>query len=254
MSLKSLQESFIQQLSHTQPADNFLTHLDPCGNLRPAQQLAIYQNNVRGALQSSLAQVYPVCQKILGDNYFKQLARVYIKHHPSKHPDLNHYGESFSNFLSSQYQQRDELNDFPYLSDLARLEWLYQSVYYAAQGSVFDFSAFARLTEQQQAQSTFQIAPCLEFMTSGYPVVSIWQINQHDSTLSQSLELHSESYCIFRNNNQIELVVIDADAYNLLVLVSAGKSLTELTALDHGNKLAELINQGWIDGFRVSHV
>jgi hypothetical protein len=111
-----MQKNFIQQLSHSLPEDDFLNYLKPCGNLLPKQQLSIYQNNVRGALQTSLAQVYPVCRKILGENYFKQLASVYIKKYPSTCHDLNLYGESFSGFIHLQCQQLNELKDLPYLN------------------------------------------------------------------------------------------------------------------------------------------
>jgi len=50
MNLKVLQENFIQRLTHSQESEDFLSYLKPCGNLTEAQQLAIYQNNVRGAL------------------------------------------------------------------------------------------------------------------------------------------------------------------------------------------------------------
>jgi hypothetical protein len=253
MSLKSIQEGFIQQLTGSQPADEFLASLAPCGNLFPKQQLAIYQNNVRGALQTSLAQVYPVCRKILGENYFKQLASVYIKKYPSRQHDLNDYGEYFSDFIYLQYQQRSELNDFSYLSDLVQLEWFYHHVYYAAQGSMFDFSAFSQLTQQQQAQSIFQIVPCLKFISSSYPILSIWQLNQDDSTTQQTLVSNAENCYIFRKNNQIRLIAIDAKMYKLLSLVNEGATLKEITQTDEDNNFPELIRHGLIASFKVKH-
>jgi hypothetical protein len=255
MSLKSIQQSFIQQLTCSQSADEFLGHLEPCGSLLPEQQLAIYQNNVRGALQNSLAQVYPVCRKILDENYFSQLASIYIKQHPSKHHDLNGYGEYFPAFVKAQCQQRSELNDFSYLGDLAQLEWFYQQVYYAADGECFDFSAFALLTEQQQEKSTFRLVPCLKFISSDYPILSIWRMNQRDLNNGQSLESKSENCCIFRtSNNHIELLAIDAETYQLLTLIDADKTLEELALMGYDKQLSDLIRQGWIGGFKVKHV
>lgn len=253
-SLKFIQQGFVQQLTHSQSADKFLRHLEPCGKLLPEQQVAIYQNNMRGALQSSLAQIYPVCLKILGGNYFKQLAAVYIKQYPSKHHDLNNYGEYFPSFMEFQGQQRSALSDFSYLGDLAKLEWFYQQVYYAAEAATFSFSAFSLLTELQQATCTFQLAPCLNFIHSDYPILSIWQLNQGDSTADQLLELNSENCCIFRKNNQIELLAIETNIFKLLTHISAGKALEELALLGYDNDLTELIKQQWISGFKVKHV
>ncbi len=254
MSLKSIQKSFIEQLSHSLPEDEFLDYLETCGNLLPKQQLAIYQNNVRGALQTSLAQVYPVCRKILGENYFKQLASVYIKKHPSKCHDLNLYGESFSGFIHLQCQQLSELKDFLYLNDLVQLEWLYHQVYYAAQSPVFDFLAFSQLSAHQQAQSVFQLAPCLQFFSSDYPVLSIWELNQDELNTQHTLNFTSEKCCIFRKNNHIKLISINSKMYTLLSLIDSGKTFDNLVQIDRQNNLPELIKQGWIGSFKVKHV
>jgi hypothetical protein len=254
MRLKLFQESFIQQVSSSSSADDFLKYLEPCGDLLPDQQLAIYQNNVHGALQKSLAQTYPVCKKILGEKYFKQLASLYIRNYPSVHYDLNVYGEHFSDFIGMQNQLREELKDFPYLSDLAKLEWFYHQIFYAAQASVFDFLAYSQLSEPQQAQSVFQLVPCFRFMSSDYPIVSIWQLNQNELDTQQTVSSKAEKYCIFRNNNHIELIPIDTMMYTLLSHIKAGKMLAELVQMDIDDDLPKLIKQGWIGDFKVKHV
>ncbi len=254
MRLKLFQESFIQQVSSSSFADDFLKYLEPCGDLLPDQQLAIYQNNVHSALQKSLAQIYPVCKKILGEKYFKQLASFYIKNYPSTNSDLNVYGDHFSDFIGMQNQLREELKDFPYLSDLVKLEWFYHQIYYTTQISVFDFLAYSQLSEQQQAQSVFQLVPCFRFMNSDYPVISIWQLNQDELNTQQTVNSKPEKYCIFRNNNQIELIPIDTTMYTLLSNIKGGKTLAELVQMDIDDDLPKLIKQGWIGGFKVKHV
>ncbi len=254
MSLKLVQDSFIQQITETLPEDDFLSYLKPCGNLLPEQQLAIYKNNVQGALQKSLSQIYPVCKKVLGEKYFKQIANIYIRNYPSKHYDLNLYGEYFFDFMNLQFIQREELKDFPYLSDLVQLEWFYHQVYFAAQGSVFDFFAYSQLSEQEQAGSVFQLSPCLKFISSDYPIVSIWQLNQEQTDTQQTLSSGLERCCVFRNNNHIKLILIDTKVYTLLSLINGGSTLAELVKKDVDSRLSELIKQGWVDSFKVKHV
>ena len=57
--------------------------------------------------------------------------------HPSRSGDLNDYGEDFADFLAD-YPHARELS---YLPDVARLEWLVQIVYYAADAPTPDLSA-----------------------------------------------------------------------------------------------------------------
>ena len=254
MRLKLFQESFIQQVSSSSSTDYFLSYLEPCGDLLPDQQVAIYQNNVHGALQKSLAQTYPVCNKILGEKYFKQLASLYIKNYPSMNHDLNVYGEYFSDFIGVQNQLREELKDFPYLSDLVKLEWFYHQIYYAAQASAFNFLAYSQLSEQQQAQSVFQLVPCFRFMSSDYPILSIWKLNQDELNTQQTVNSKPEKCCIYRKNNHIELIPIDTKMFTLLSHIKAGKTLAELVKMDIDDDLPKLIKQGWIGSFNVKHV
>lgn len=175
MQLKSFQATFVKQLSDNKSRNAFLSHLKPCGKLLAEQQLAIYINNNQSALQKALAHIYPVCLNIVGENYFKQIARSYISDYPSKHYDLNSYGKFFSIFLKSQAILHHELKDYPYLADLALLEWFYHQIYYVPQRPVFDFSAFAGLSQDQYAGVSFKLSPDIKFLDSDYPVVSIWQ-------------------------------------------------------------------------------
>jgi hypothetical protein len=71
-----------------------------------------------------------------------------------------------------------------------QLEWLYHQVYYAAQSPVFDFLAFSQLSAHQQAQSVFQLAPCLQFISSDYPVLSIWELNQDELNTQHTLNFN----------------------------------------------------------------
>lgn len=254
MNLNALQKQFIQQLTHTQLADDFLAQLKSSGKLQPEQQLAIYQNNVRGALQKTMAQLYPVCQTILGESYFKQLLRHYIKDHPSQQSDLNRYGEYFPQFIKEQCQQRAELADFVYLADLAQLEWFRQQVYYAANCDAFDFEAFAQLTESQQAELQFSLIPALKLIRSESPVLSIWQMNQHAENGEQSIAAKQETCCIYRKQNQIEMCLVDNNIYNLLMRISQGATLEKIVQAGLATELPALINQGWLDNFKVKHV
>ncbi len=249
MKLQTMQEVFIKQLSQFESDATFLTQLTSTSSLQPEQQIEIYQNNVRGALQSCLAQIYPVCCTILGEQYFKQLAKGYIQHHPSRHSDLNGYGESFSAFISEQCQQRTELFEFSYLGDLVQLEWLYHAVYYAASASLFDFDAFAKLSASQQENSVFQLAPCFQFMASDFPVLSIWQLNRSATGEQRSVPNNAEKVGIFRHENQISLFEIEPLEVDALSLIQSGVSLQTLVQSGVDHLLPTFIQKGWIVGF-----
>ncbi len=254
MSLKTTQEGFVQQLVGLQPIDDFLEILQPCGNLHPKQQLAIYKNNVRAALQKCLAIVYPVCLKILGEKYFKQLARAYIADYPSKHYDLNHYGEYFSHFVSLQCLKRDELRHYLYLSDLVKLEWIHHQVYFASNSKGFDYGGFSKLTEQQQEKCVFKLEPSLKYIKSDYPILSIWKLNKKNVQTIHKIQARAETCCVYRRDHTIKLLTIESKTYRLLAFINSGATLKEIVQIDYDNDLPEIINQGWIDRYIINNV
>ncbi len=251
MNLQTLQESFIKQITQFEADNCFLNQLMPSLGLSPEQQIAVYQNNVRGALQSCLAQIYPVCRTILGKGYFEQLAKGYIQKYPSRHSNLNNYGEEFSDFVLQQCQQQSELAEFAYLSDLVQLEWRYHQVYYAQSSPQFDFDAFAKLTEPQQAHSTFQLAPCFQFMASDYPILSIWRLNQTAVLSDQNVALNAENMGIFRRQNRIEVFTLEPFVLKAVSLIQAGETLKAMVQAGLDSYLPEFIQQGWIVGYEA---
>ena len=122
--LAKLQNEFWAAL--TGSSDAVLTSICSEGELKPSARVEIYCTNVRSLHVSVLMSVYPVCEKILGSDYFKQIARKYLKQNPSSSVDLNEYGDQFPIFLKQLIEQRSELADFQYLADLAQLEWMIQ--------------------------------------------------------------------------------------------------------------------------------
>ncbi len=87
---------------------------------RLALGLTIYRRNLIFGLCRALAEVYPLCRELLGEGNFNFLGKQYVHRFPSHARDLGDYGERFPDFLA----RREEVRDYPFLSDLARLEWL----------------------------------------------------------------------------------------------------------------------------------
>ena len=158
-----------------------------------------------------------------------------------------------------QCQQRSELVDFSYLADLVKLEWFYHTVYYAAEGAIFDLSAFAQLTTLEQEQCTFTLAPQLRFIASDYPILSIWKLNQQgenqqDKNQQEISKIKGEKCCVFRARNNLKITPIDDLVYQLLDRIKKGETLEKISQTNAVNHLSELIQSAWITGFKIPHV
>lgn len=55
--------------------------VDPNGN--PAgKRFDVYRNNVVASLSDALGVAFPVVQKLVGDEFFRAMAGVYLRQHP----------------------------------------------------------------------------------------------------------------------------------------------------------------------------
>src|SRR5712691_4666021 len=91
-------------------------------------RLAIYRNNLQEGFRKALALEFPVIERLVGEDYFRQLAASFQAEHPSRFGDLHCIGDPFARFLL----QRFEDTQYAYLPDVATLEWAYQQSSVAA--------------------------------------------------------------------------------------------------------------------------
>ncbi len=222
------------------------------GNLKPSERIDIYRTNVRSLHVSVLMSVYPVCEKILGSDYFKQIAKKYVRQNPSKSVDLNEYGGQFANFLQSLIEQRPELADFQYLADLAQLEWQIQEVYFSADNVKLDMAEFQNACVTQAGEMSFSLQESVSILDSEYPIAELWEMHQSDDAEYKAIVADGHEYlCIFRDGYQVSLRKINADLFSLIAAIRDGKTLAEITelfveGLRLNAALEELIKNEWL--------
>jgi hypothetical protein len=117
-----------------------------------------------------------VIRALVGDEFFGGLARAYGKRHPSRDADLNRFGEHFDSFLAGF----EHAVDFPYLPDMARLEWAVHLAHYASDVPPLDAAAFAALTPDALEASRFTLHPACAIVASGWSVAGLWLAHQPD--------------------------------------------------------------------------
>jgi len=91
------------------------------------ERLALYRGNLTSGWERALGDVYPVVRQLMGDEFFEGLARAYGKACPSQDPDLAGFGARFADFLAGF----GPAAAYPYLPDVARLEWAVHRAYLA---------------------------------------------------------------------------------------------------------------------------
>ncbi len=153
---------------------------------RPAKRFHVYRNNVFASLVAVLRGRFPVVERLVGVEFFCAMARIFVEQHPPRSPALFEYGAGFTSFLAGFEPARE----LPYLPDVARLEWLRNEAYHAADAISAGAEALAAAAAGDPAGLRFQLHPSTRLFRSDWPAVSIWEANQDEAvqtTLSEDL-------------------------------------------------------------------
>lgn len=258
MRLANLEKAFMGHLLHPHASESkFLAELLPLNKISKDMQLSIYRDNMSGAYQKALNQIYPACMNVLGEKYFQQLCRIYFFECPSTNADLNFYGEFFSVFIKEQVEERNELNEFYYLSELANLEWHWHASYFAEDDDDFSFEKLSLVKKLEQGKIIFSLNHSFSLHATMLPLLDIWNANKGVVKANQEFKMPNNKnyFCINRADCTLQVDELHKEEYVLLKKIMAGLSLEEISHLcvdiDLQSSIMKFIQKGWISRFEI---
>lgn len=192
-----------------------------------AHRLQIYRSNLFESLADALGAVFPVVAQLVGDGYFRQLARLCIARHPLRAGNLHGFGGE----LPALLRELPSAAELPYLADVAALEWAWHEVYHEAEAAPLDATLLNDVPAAQQMDLGLQLAPAARLVCSPYPVLRIWQAHQGpwDPAFELSHDEGAVRLLVLRRALEIEFVLLgDAEAHWLSQL-ALGHTLAQAT-------------------------
>ena len=207
------------------------------GQGRPAgKRFDVYRNNVAVSLTEALEAAFPVVRKLVGDDFFRAMAGVFLRAHPPTSPLMMHYGAAFPDFVAGF----DPAKGLPYLPDMARLEQALRRSYHAADATPVPADALGQIPPEDLESLRFSWAPAMQIVASPYPIVSIWQRNSDLPT--EGAATGPETALITRPGFDPRVRRVPNPASPVLVRLIAGDPLGEaLDAAGDGFDLAALL-------------
>lgn len=205
-----------------------LKDISDAGPFSPEQRLQVYQNNLLFILGDVLKSIFPVCARLVSDDFFLYTARNYIEAHPPTSGDMTFYGDQFSAFL----ENFAPLKEHPYIPDVAALEWAVYLSSQEPQSQSLDMNALANIAEDAIPQLRFQFQSHVQLMHSPYSIDQLWHavMNEQTDTLSD-ITLSSETYLIlFRKDDQVTFTSVDKAVFTFISQLHQGKTLEDATA------------------------
>jgi hypothetical protein len=211
-----------------------------------AGRFAVYRNNVHVSLIEALAEKFTVTRALVGEEFFRAMARCYVLEHKPASPVLASYGEDFPDFIDA-YESASAL---PFLGDAARLEREWSNCWAAADEPALDRSGLARFSAEQLATARIRPHAAARLLRSAWPVADLWQAHQQTSPDLSSLQWQAQDVLITRPDAEIRLQRIDAGAAAIAQALFAGSSIAEAAAhtetIDMGAALGLFLDSGMI--------
>jgi len=207
---------------------------------RAAARFMIHRGNVIESLANALGHTYPAVKAIAGDANFRVLAAAFVRASPPGKPELMAYGGDFADFVAGHAAA---MRDFPYLADLARLEWSMNEVYYADDAPVLAPEALGAIAPEQLPALRLALHPAARVVASAeFPIYAIWAAATAGGTVPDPARGHGEAAVVARPSGPVEAWTLDAGETAFLGAVAAGapleKALAEAEAAAPGFDLA----------------
>lgn len=147
------------------------------GGAPARKRFDVYRNNVAVSLTEALETGFPVIRKLVGEDFFKAMAGVYLRQHPPTSQLMMFYGQDMPTFLTG-FQPVAHLQ---YLPDVARLELALRQSYHAADAEPLAPEVFQSLPADRLMAARLEFAPAMALIRSHWPVHGIWRMNMEDA-------------------------------------------------------------------------
>jgi hypothetical protein len=237
---------------------------DPGASLPPiranglgaARRLQVYRHNHETALLSALRAVYPVTERLVGEEFFAAAACGYVRQDLSRSGNVQEYGGAFPSFLGT-YAPAASL---PYLGDVAALEWRRLQTAVAAPHTPMDLKALAAVPAGDLPELHFHHQPAARAFKSAFPVLSIWEFcRQVDPEGELDLELGGQCVLFSRPALDVQMRLVTPGEYAFLQRLCGGGTFEaacrDALALEQGfdveERFAALVREEILTSFHL---
>ncbi|WP_114970830.1 DNA-binding domain-containing protein [Rhodoferax ferrireducens] len=191
----------------------------------PTMRFAVYRNNVMVSLIDALADTYPVVQELVGEEFFRAMARAFAQAKPPRSRIMAFYGHDFAEFVASF----PPAASVPYLADVARLEMARVLAYHAADVASIDLQALAAALADPETLVSLRLMlhPSVHVINATFAVFSIWAAHQ-DATRTPPVDPDvAQAVLVFRNGLDVDTLELAAGTAQFASALQTGQTVLE---------------------------
>ena len=216
--------------NHSRLAEPLPRHLDALAGEIRVDRLGVYADAYFIRLADSLASDFKAVARALGTPDFRRLAADYLLAHPSDSAHIGDIGTRLPSFLETHAFSKS----FPFLPDLAWLEWTAIRSLYKTRLPAPGIAAWSQVAEDAWPAARFVLDPTVHLLTTAWPVDQLWEERGHaeGESLAQLTDPARRRLVIYRDDAWIQIVSMDAAPFFALERIREGATLDQVcTAL-----------------------
>ncbi|GKX35035.1 MAG: DUF2063 domain-containing protein [Rhizobiaceae bacterium MnEN-MB40S] len=168
---------------------------------KSAKRFDIYRNNVVVGLIDALGEIFPAVARLVGEQFFRDMARLYIRANPPNSPLLFRYGRSMPDFLATF----EPVAHLAYLPDVARIELAWLDAFHAADTSCFSAADLGAVPESELDDLRLTPHPASRIIRSRWAAVSIVSTTRSGASLADIDPTAPEDGLVTRPGYNVQL-------------------------------------------------
>lgn len=217
--------------------------------LRSQPGFAVYRNTVHKACIDALQANYPTVCALVGEEWFRAAAALFMQSQPPVDGRLMAYGEGFANFL----QGFEAAAGLPYLPAVARLDRCWTESHLAADSPLLDAAWLARQSPEALSGLCLAPHPAARWAWSEeHPASTLWQRQREGSPLDAALPWEGDGALLTRPGAGVQwmplaragIAFLDACAAALPLELAAAHAQQAEPGADLGVLMAQLLQAG----------
>lgn len=220
LTLLETQDLFWKIISHPEGVEDFLSKnpnidlpIKDGGQLLAKDRLEIYANAYFFRIRDSLMDDFPSLVKLLGEDEFHNLVVRYLAQYPPQSYTLSMVGKNLPHFLANQ---EDLLQRYPYLADLAEMEWLMIDIYDKQDGELLLKEDLQKIQPEEWTSLKLKRIEAAKLLKSSWPLIEIYKGLQQEKPRLDTIQKTPTHVIVWRKKNDVFYKSVETQEYECL--------------------------------------
>ena len=189
--------------------------------VKTTRGLSVYRNNISFSLIAALGHRFPVTRRLIGDESFSFCARLFVADHKPSSPLMMFYGDNFPDFIGAL----PLLQEWPYLSDVARIEAMRTHANHAADCTVLNVADMKSDVIADMLSRTMSRHPAAQIVVSRFPAATLWACG--DPAMLGDDGWQGQEVAITRADSDVSVRIVPEGTAVCLDALASGATLYE---------------------------